>query len=57
MATPSQGDKPKTLVKQIMGDFGMNATTMIAEFKQLTDKDKDDLVQYYKDEGVTVTRT
>lgn len=49
--------QPNSLVKQIKQDFNIPASDMIREFKELTDKDKDDLVAYYAAEGVTVTRS
>lgn len=48
---------PNSLVKQLKQDFNYTGSEMIAEWKNLTEKDKDDLVAYYAAEGVTVTRS
>lgn len=47
--------EPRSLVMAIRQDFAPWATgQLIQEFQQLTDKDKEDLVRYYAEEGQEV---
>jgi len=49
-------EAPVTLVKALKNYFELNGSEMIAEFKKLTDKDKNDFVDMFKAIGVETIR-